>query len=204
MKKLLPFPIMILTILFASASCVTIKVAEHRINAGPQHSRFFGDSDSYKHAYGFQAGLSTGIMDMINRSICLRAEANISLQGAGYEDDFGNGPMEGITRLLYLNVPVLAEYRFENGFFAEAGLQPGFLLSAKDKFEGETYDYKDWVNFFDFGIPFGFGYQFKNNFGIGLRIIPGLTNINAGEETVSKDRNLVIAIRGSYTFGKKQ
>ncbi len=203
MKNHIVFPIIIFISLLTSVSCATLKLAEHRIDTGPQHSRFFGDSDSYNHAWGFHAGASTGLMDMLDRSMCIRAGANISLQGAGYEDDFGNGPMEGITRLLYLNIPVLAQYRFENGFFAEAGVQPGFLLSAKDKFEGETYDYKDWVNSFDVGIPVGIGYQFENNFGIGLRIIPGLININAGDETVSKDRNLVIALRGTYTFGKK-
>lgn len=203
MKKHDALPIMVLTILLASVSCTTLKFAEHRIHAGPQNSRIIGESDSWNHAFGFNAGLSTGLMDMLNRSICVRAEANISLQGAGYEEDFGNGPMEGITRLLYLNIPVLAQYRFENGFFAEAGVQPGLLLSAKDKFEGETFDYKDWVNSFDFGIPFGIGYQFDNNIGIGLRVIPGLTNINAGDYADVKDRNLVIALRGTYTFGKK-
>ena len=39
--------------------------------------------------------------------------------------------MEGKVNLLYLNFPVVVRYLHESGFFAEAGLQPGILLSAK-------------------------------------------------------------------------
>ena len=81
------------------------------------------------------------------------------------------------------------------------GIQPGLLLSAKDKYEGITDDYKEYVNNFDFGIPIGVGYEFKNNLGVGIRVVPGLMNINA--ESDAKDRNLVAALRVTYTFRKK-
>ena len=47
----------------------------------------------------------------------------------------------------------------------------------------------------------GVGYESKNNFGVGLRVIPGLININT--EGTAKDRNFLVALRGTYTFGKK-
>jgi hypothetical protein len=51
----------------------------------------------------------------------------------------------------------------------EIGLQPGVLLSAKDNYDGESYDYSDYVKTIDLSIPLGVGYDFPNNFGIGLR-----------------------------------
>ena len=54
------------------------------------------------------------------------------------------------------------------------------------------------MNKFDFGIPVGGGYEFKNNVGVGIRLIKGLGNVNNGEGP--KDHNLVIALRGTYSL----
>lgn len=78
------------------------------------------------------------------------------------------------------------------------------MLSAKDKYDGDSYDYREWIKTFDLGIPLGVGYEFPNNFGVGLRVIPGITNINAGDYASYKDRNFVVALRGTYTFQKKE
>jgi len=200
MKKLLFLPLLLIGIILLSGSCATLKVRQLKASLGPQYSHIMGQSTSYMGRLGFQAGVSAGLMDMMSTSLRLRAGANISMQGANYEDDFGNGLMQGTTCLLYLNIPVVARYQLDNGLYGEAGIQPGFLLRAQDRFEGESYDYSDFVNSFDFGIPFGIGYEFQNNFDVGLRIIPGLTNINAGEFAETTDRNFIAALRISYTF----
>ena len=36
------------------------------------------------------------------------------------------------------------------------------LLSARDKYNGESYDYKDWVTTFDLSVPPGVGIDLKN------------------------------------------
>ena len=77
------------------------------------------------------------------------------------------------------------------------------MLSAKDKLDGESYDYNDWINTFDLSIPIGVGYEFKNNIGVGVRVNPGIININSDEGVSGKDRNFVVALRGTYTFKKK-
>jgi hypothetical protein len=61
------------------------------------------------------------------------------MQGAKWEDNT-DGFIEGRTNLLYLNIPFVMRYRFKNGIFAEAGIQPGLLLLAKDKYNGNSYD----------------------------------------------------------------
>jgi hypothetical protein len=80
------------------------------------------------------------------------------------------------------------------------------LLLAREKLsdpsQNDSYNALQYYNKLDLGIPVGIGYEFKNNFGIGLRVIPGLLNINV--ETPSsvntKAHNLVIALRGTYSF----
>jgi hypothetical protein len=180
---------------FSCQPCTKLKVA-----AGPVYSGFCGESDSWTRAFGVQAGAATNVLCHMELPVKLWAEFNISMQGAAYEDDWGEGPVEGMTRLWYANIPLVARYQHESGFYGEAGIQPGFLLSAMDKFQGESYSYRDWVNTFDLGIPIGVGREFDNNFGVSLRVIPGLTNINAGEGDISRDRNFVVALRGTYNL----
>lgn len=165
-------------------------------------SSIVGESESWKDPVGAQAGVIVNILNNFSKSMSVRAELNISMQGARWEDDWGEGLIKGRVNLLYANLPVVLRYQHESGFFGEIGLQPGLLLSAKDKYQGTTDDYSEWVNKFDFGIPFGIGYELKNNLGLGLRVIPSITNVNAGEDT-SKDHNFVVALRATYTFKKK-
>jgi hypothetical protein len=167
--------------------------------AGLSKSSIVGESTSWKDPIGGQAGVIVSLSNF-SESISLKAEANISMQGAKWEENF-NDLVKGRTNLLYLNVPLVIKYRFKNGIFAEAGIQPGILLMAKDKYNGITEDYKDYVNTFDLGIPAGIGYEFKKRYAIGLRVIQGITNINS--QDAAKDYNFVAALRFIYTFEPK-
>ena len=179
--------------------CTTLDV-----NLAGVHSRITGDSDSYTGAFGFQGGAEAEIPLNCSLPLSYWGGFNISMQGAGWEDDWGVGLIEGKTRLWYLNIPLTTRYYFTNNVYGEIGLQPGFLLSAKENFDDESYDLKDYVKTFDLGIPLGVAYQFPNNFGLGLRVVPGVLNINDGEYADDyKDRNFVVALRGTYTFKKK-
>ena len=86
------------------------------------------------------------------------------MQGAGWEEDWGEGLFEGTTRLWYFNLPLTTRYYFTNNVYGEIGLQPGFLLSAKDNYDGGSYDLKDYVKTFDLGIPLGVTYEFPNKY----------------------------------------
>ncbi len=160
-------------------------------------SSIVGESDSWKDPIGGMGGVT--VAKFLNEEVSVRLELNLSMQGAKWEEDWGEGLTKGRTNMLYLNVPLVVRYQLESGFFGEAGIQPGFLLSAKDKYNGLTEDYSDYVKKFDFSFPIGVGYEFINNFGVGIRVIPGITNVNEGED-VSKDRNFVVAVRATYTF----
>jgi hypothetical protein len=197
MKKKILILTIIVALMFLAQSCAE---KEFSVMASIQKSSIVGESDSWKDPVGFQAGANMPVVN-ISEAMSGIAEVNLSLQGAGWEEEIGGGTLKGRVNLLYANIPLVVRYQTQSGFFGEAGIQPGFLLSAKDKYSGNSDNYKPYVNTFDFSIPFGVGYEFQNGFGVGLRVIPGLTNIN--KEDDAKDRNFVVALRGTYTFKLK-
>ena len=119
-------------------SCATFPCTTLKVNAAGQYSRIVGESDSWSGALGGQIGVDAQIPYSCNLPLATYAGLSLSMQGAKWEDDWGEGLTQGITRLTYLNVPIVTRYDFGNGFFAEAGLQPGFRLSAKDKFGSDS------------------------------------------------------------------
>ena len=171
-------------------------------NLGPSISHILG-SESYMIAIGGQAGVEANLPFNCSLPLTAWAGINISMQGARWEDDWGEGLIQGTDRLIYLNIPLTGRYTLENGFYVEAGIQPGFRLSAKEKYEGESFDIKDLIKSFDFSIPLGIGYSFPNNFGVNLRVIPGVTNINQGEWADYTDHNFVVVLRVFYTILEK-
>ncbi len=113
-------------------------------------------------------------------------------------------------KLDYLNVPILVNVYLFKGFAIKAGIQPGFLLSAKDvedvtgKGVAAGYDkhastdIKDYCNKVDFSIPVGISYEFNNGIVIDGRYNFGLANI-AKEDGVSA-KNSVFQLGVGYKF----
>jgi Outer membrane protein beta-barrel domain len=83
----------------------------------------------------------------------------------------------GVTyNLNYLNVPVLVQYMFNNGFRLEGGPQIGFLLNAKTKAGNVTADYNGFKST-AFSIPLGLGYLTSSGVGLDARYVFGISNI---------------------------
>ena len=97
-------------------------------------------------------------------------------------------------KLGYLNIPILANYYVIPGLAIKAGVQPGFLLSAKDE-DGD--DEKDGMNSFDLSIPIGASYEYKN-FVFDARYNFGLTKIN--KHGSNSHKNSVFMITVGYKF----
>ena len=78
------------------------------------------------------------------------------------------------VKLDYINIPILANYYVIPGLAIKAGIQPAFNVSKKVKFEGDViYGNKketvnvdkkidDGVKAFQFAIPVGISYEYKN------------------------------------------
>ncbi|HEY0612085.1 MAG TPA: porin family protein [Chitinophaga sp.] len=102
--------------------------------------------------------------------------------------------------LSYINIPVLFQYYFLPQFYAEAGPQMGFLLSAKSKNNGVSVDIKDAFKTVDIVSAIGVGYKFPIGVGVYARYNFGFTDLVDG--TVDP-RNSVFQLGASYTFGGK-
>ncbi|MBS1600153.1 MAG: PorT family protein [Bacteroidetes bacterium] len=181
------------------------------INLGAGLSTITGSSGSA--IVGGQMGIGTNVYS-VNKDFSINAGILGSLQGAKYTGysysptDTSYYPPSTSTketlRLFYLGIPIVAKYKFGGGFFAEAGLQPSFLLSAKYKANGSTSDYKDNLNTFDLGIPIGAGYYFSKHLFVGVRVIPGVTNISknggSGYGYNKSQHNFLGIARVGYAF----
>ncbi|MGZ5285654.1 MAG: porin family protein, partial [Flavisolibacter sp.] len=173
------------------------KVEGFDFTAGAIFSTKTGEYPKYNPLLGLLFGVQTQLLPLSD-DIGLGLGVLYSMQGGKHESsDYVPGGNYNTTtttsRLNYLNFPLVAKYqKEETGFFAEAGIQPGILLSAKEKGETTT-DIKEDLRKFDLGIPIGIGYRFKNKIGVGMRVIPGLMNVNKDEQYENK--NMVASLR---------
>ena len=66
----------------------------------------------------------------------------------------------------YLNIPIVANYYIIPGLAIKAGIQPSFLMGAKNKWKddggSDSDDIKDYLKTFDLAIPLGASYEYKN------------------------------------------
>ena len=203
-KHFLFIPVLVMCLCMTQSCVPALKCPAPTLNGSVQFSRLPGQQKSFSNAIGAQGGVAFNAYDNFKVPVALRAGLNVSMQGAKYEDDYGAGLIDGMTRLTYLNIPLVGRYSLPSGFYGEAGLQPGFLLAAKDKFEDQSYDYRDWIKSFDLSIPISVGYEFPNNIGVGVIFVPGVTDINKSEYDSGTIRNMVLGLRVSYTFLEKE
>lgn len=131
------------------------------------------------------------------KNLSLQPELLYSGQGFKYK------PLnaEAITRLHYINVPVMVQYRFIPEFFVEAGPQMGFLVAARQKVGDVLVDIKDGSKGVDAGIGFGAGYQFPMGIGVSARYMFGLTRVF--EDTYESNKNAVAQVGLFYTIKTK-
>jgi hypothetical protein len=93
------------------------------------------------------------------------------------------------TSLNYINLPMLFQYMFDNGFRLQAGPQLGMLVSAKTKTNGTQTDVKNDFEPIDFGVAIGMSYvNPATNFGIDIRYNHGLSDIGRNEGTNAYNR----------------
>jgi len=101
-------------------------------------------------------------------------------------------------RLLYLNMPMLAQYMTGSGFRLETGPQLGFLLAAKNKNGNNETNFKDDFKPLDFSWAFGAGYVFPGTgFGLDARYNVGISNIHDAPGTL---RNNVFSVGAFYQW----
>lgn len=126
-----------------------------------------------------KVGLHLGVLAHIHasRTWAIQPELIYSLEGASSKI-IPQGTVH--TNLNYLNIPVLLQYMFDNGFRFEGGPQLGFLLSAKTKSGNVTVTNSSFQST-AVAIPLGVGYLAPSGLGLDARFVFGLSNINANK-----------------------
>ena len=131
----------------------------------------------------------------LSKYLAVQPELNYSCQGATQNSDAGD-----LTwRLNYVELPVLLQYMFDNGFRLQTGPQLGLLASAKLKSGGTMTSIKNDFTTGDFSWSFGAGYLTHSGLGFDARYNLGINNIN---NTGSNDKlqNRVFQLGLFYQF----
>lgn len=169
MKKLLFIPLIVLSSsLFAQTFQVGLK-------AGVNVSNFVGssfDNVDKKALIGFNGG---GFLSLLfGNHFAIQPEAVFSSQGAKFEYA-GN---EENFKVSYLNLPVMLKYRFDGGFYLEAGPQVGFKLNESTP----NSSVRNFAKNLDLAFDAGLGFQGKSGLGVGARYVAGLSKVGDFDE----------------------
>ncbi len=156
------------------------------LNSSPSNS-------SLQTKIGFNAGLLAHIHTS-NETWAFQPEAYYSSEGAKSKSN-----NDSKLDLGYINVPVLVQYMFDNGFRLEAGPQVGFLVSAKSKLNNNSTDVKNMMQSAVFSIPAGIGYLTSNGLGFDARYNFGISNIYKSSAS-TKTRSNVFQFGIFYQF----
>jgi hypothetical protein len=169
MKKLLVVPLLVLcTSLFAQKFQLGLK-------GGVNISNFNGldwENVDTKARLGFLGGAFINLM--IGDHFSITPEALFSSQGAKIE----NAGNEQNLKVSYLAVPVLLKYRFNGGFYIEAGPQVAFKIDENT----DNMPIDAFARNLDLAFDAGLGYHSDMGLGIGARYVAGLSNVGDFDE----------------------
>ena len=161
------------------------------IKGGVNAYNVHNDNDT---KYDTKAGFHFGLLGHIHFDSQFAIQPEILYSAQGYK----NGDTK--YNLNYVNIPVLFQYMFDNGFRIQAGPQLGFLISAKSKDNNTTVDIKDNYKPIDLGLSVGASYVVPSTgFGIDARYNFGLSNINKNGTVNSTNRGVQFGV--FYIFG---
>lgn len=101
-------------------------------------------------------------------------------------------------KLDYINIPLMLQYMFNNGFRIEAGPQLGLMVNSKAEENGNEDDYDDVFKTTNVSLGFGLNYLSYSGLGVGGRYNLGLSDIS--ESNNSKVKSGVFQISLFYMF----
>lgn len=147
------------------------------VKAGANVSNYTGGDIENKAIVGFVGGATFGFL--LGDHFAIQPEVLFSAQGAKFENVGSN---EDKYTVSYVNVPVMAKYRFTGGFYLEAGPQVGFKIS--EDVPDQTID--NFAKNLDLSVAAGLGYHSPIGLGIGARYNAGLSKVADYEQGSTK------------------
>ena len=171
--------------------------------------------DSFDSKLGFTIG---GVIEYpINDNLNLRSGLSITQKGSEFNADILVLKLESSTNLLYLTIPVLAQYKLNsagNTLYGLGGLDIGVLMSAdfEAKTSGEflgisidsdtTIDIKDALSSTDIALNIGAGYMMERGYSkiyVEILYSLGLLDIDSVDDDVAlKTKGIIVAV--GYIF----
>lgn len=153
------------------------------------------NSANFKTKISYNIGLLGHIH--LGRQFALQPEIVYSVQGAQSKTSDTDR-----LNLNYVNIPLIFQYMYDNGFRLQAGPQLGILASANSVTGSVTNDVKASFKSTDIGLTVGMSYV-KPSTGLGfdIRYNHGLTNINVNNLVNSYNRGAQVGL--FYLFGHK-
>jgi hypothetical protein len=195
MKKLL----FISAILLGTSAWAQHLKLEPGFKAGLNTSTFSSDNNiKYTPRIAYNVGVFTHIH--LTPKLAIQPEAVFSAQGARYT----SAGVDYASNFNYLNIPVMGQYMFGNGFRVQTGPQLGVLLDARrkelgsDRIKAIGPDHRN----FDFAWGVGASYLSSSGLGADARVTLGITNISApfADNPVTNMRNNTIQVGLFYQF----
>lgn len=164
--------------------------AKFGVKAGVNISTFNQNNADYDSRIGLHLGGYAHIH--LAPEWALQPEVQYSQEGA--KRAVSNG--EVTTKLDYINIPLMLQYMFNNGFRIEAGPQLGILANGKyEDDDGNESDAAD-QDFKSTNVALGFGlnYLSYSGLGIGGRYNLGLSDISESSNTKVKNNTFQISL----------
>ncbi len=180
------------------------------VNFANLHSSNGDENDEIS---GLKAGLVIGGFVEYRPMNWFAVSADVLYSQKGAQSDMTttvgsySSQVENKYNLSYIDVPIMANFYVTRGLALKAGLQPSFLLSAKnkteininDQSEKETLDVKKDMNSVDFAIPVGVSYTFNMGLMIDLRYNIACTNLIKDKDASDiagniKNRTVTLAV----------
>lgn len=178
MKKSLT---MLALVLFVASGHIYAQTFQWGIKAGGNLSTFTSSGNSTYSSFSMQAGWNAGVFTnfMLGDHFSISPEVLYSRVGAKIKTTTTQNDVNVSTddhlRLSYVNVPVMAKYKFTGGFFIETGPEVNFNVSSS---RWQNQSVKDLTNGAEFAWGLGLGYQSPSGFGIGARYNQGISRVD--------------------------
>lgn len=184
--------ISIITIMVFAAGTVTAQHTNFGVKGGLNSYNINTDNGS---SFDSKIGLHVGLLGHIHLKdqYAFQPELVYSMQGA----KSGNTDF----KLDYINVPLLVQYMFDNGFRIQAGPQLGLLVNANAE-NGSSTDISDDFKSIDLGLSVGASYVHPpTGFGIDARYNLGLSDISENSNIKSTNQGVQVGL--FYLFGHR-
>ena len=141
-------------------------------------------SGTYSETYNSIVTPNFGLTLDFKGSESFNIQSGLMYNGMGGKYSYDGGSTR--THLNYLSIPLLAKFKFGEGFHGYAGPQLSFLLSPKYKDEDGTTDIKSELKGSGvFGL-FGLGYSLNDKFGLYGEYSAGISNL--AKESTGDDK----------------